>query len=87
MNDINTNFEFQQATQAKIGAYLRNLTQQATRNKIPPKLVKLSSDILSRPLTMIINSVIGTQSFPENEKIAAVTPVYKSGDKLRKENY
>ena len=43
--------------------------------------------MLSKPLTMIINSGIRTHIFPENEKIASVTPVYKSGDKLRKENY
>ena len=36
---------------------------------------------------MIINSGIRAHIFPENEKIASVSPVYKSGDKLRKENY
>ena len=89
MNDINTNFEFQQATEAEIASYLTSLNPKKPPgyDKIPPKLVKLSSDILSKPLTMIINSGIRAHIFPENEKIASVTPVYKSGDKLRKENY
>ena len=89
MNDINTNFEFQQATEAEITSYLTSLNPNKPPgyDKIPPKLVKFSSDILSKPLTMIINSGIRTHIFPENEKIASVTPVYKSGDKLRKENY
>ena len=89
MNDINTNFEFQQATEAEIASYLMSLNPKKPPgyDKIPPTLVRLSSDILCRPLTMIINSGIGTHIFPENEKIASVTPVYKSGDKLRKENY
>ena len=71
----------------KIASYLATLNPKKPSgyDKIPPKLVRLSSDILSRPLTMIINSGIGTHIFPENEKIASVTPVYKSGDKLRKE--
>ena len=89
MNDINTNFEFQQATEAEIASYLTSLNPKEPPgyDKIPPKLVKLLSHILSKPLTMIVNSGIRAHIFPENEKIASVTPVYKSGDKLRKENY
>ena len=89
MNGINTNFEFQQATEAEIASYLTSLNPKRPPgyDKIPQKLARLSSDILSRPLTMIINSGIGTHIFPEIEKIASVTTVYKSGDKLRKENY
>ena len=89
INDINTNFEFQQATEAEIASYLTSLNPEKPLgyDKISPKLVRLSSDILSRLLTRIINSGIGTHIFPENEKVASVTPVYKSGDKLRKENY
>ena len=89
MNDINTEFEFQQATEAEIVSYLTSFNPKKPPgyDKIPPNLVRLSSDVLSRPLTMIINSEIGTLIFPEYEKIASVTPVYKSGDKLRKENY
>ena len=86
MNDINANFEFRQATEAEITSYLTSLNPKKPSgyDKIPPKLVRLSS---ARPLTMMINSGIGTHIFPENKKIASVTPVYKSGDKLRKENY
>ena len=89
MNDINTNFEFQQATEAETASYLTSFNPKKPPgyDKIPPKLVKLSSAILSKPLTMIINSGIRAHIFPENEKIASVTPVYKPGDKLRKENY
>ena len=49
MNDINTNFEFQQATEAEIASYLMSLNPKKPPgyDKIPPKLVKLSSDILS----------------------------------------
>ena len=54
MNDINTNFEFKQATEAEIASYLTSLNPKKPPgyDKIPHKLVRLSSDILSRPLTI-----------------------------------
>ena len=93
MNDINANFKFQQATEAEIASYLTllNPKKPSGYDKILPKLVSLSSDLLFKPLTMIINCGIWTHVFPENEKIASVTPVYKcagrGGGGLRKENY
>ena len=55
MNDVNTNFEFQQATEAEMASYLTSLNPKKPSgyDKIPPKLVRLSSDIVSKPLAMM----------------------------------
>ena len=81
MNDINTNSEFQQTTEAEIASYLTSLNSKKPSgyDKIPPKLVRLSSDILSEPLTMFINSRIRAHIFPENEKTASVTHFINQG--------
>ena len=53
-------------------------------DNIPPKLLRLGSDI---PLTVLINSSITTSSFPVMLKRAEVTPIYKKNDVMDKQNY
>ena len=56
-------------------------------DRIPPRLLRLASEELSRPITAIINSSIKTSHFPEPLKQAEVTPLYKSKDNLQRGNY
>ena len=57
-------------------------------DNIPPRLVKLGSQIISKPLSQLVNETIIKQTnFPEAEKIACVTPVFKKEDRLDKKNY
>lgn len=50
-------------------------------------IVKLSIAAIAAPLTNIINSSFSTGIFPNQLKIAKITPIYKSGDKSNINNY
>ena len=44
---------------------------------IPPKLIKMASNFLAPILTTAINSSIENSVFPENAKVATVSPLDK----------
>ena len=59
-------------------------------DKISPKIVIRSAELLCKPLTNIINATIIQQKFPENAKLTRVTPIYKNpkdGSRLESTNY
>ena len=57
-------------------------------DNIPPKLVILSAEIIAEPLTNLINStMLDYCIFPDVEKEASVSPVFKKEDRLIKTNY
>ena len=47
---------------------------------MPPKLVKLAENYLERPISRPINNNIKKGLFPENPKVASVTPIDKKTD-------
>ena len=49
-------------------------------DKIPPKLIQLSADILSNPLSNAINNSILKGKFPDDAKVASVSPLDKDTD-------
>ena len=51
------------------------------------KFLKLSTNVITAPLTKILNLSIITGIFPESFKKAKVTPCFKKGDKSEKANY
>ena len=64
------------------------IEQTGIKNQIPPKLIKLFSEYLFKPLTDAINSSIRSSTFPDNGKRASVTPLDKGGpDKTIITNY
>lgn len=46
-------------------------------DEIPSTLVKMANNLLSKPITYIINTAIDTNSFPDRSKQASVTPINK----------
>ena len=46
-------------------------------DKVLTKLVKLVSDILAEPPSIVISNSIRTSTFPNNAKIATVVPIDK----------
>jgi len=63
-------------------------TKKATGlDRIPCKLLKLSSSIVGPSLAYIFKSCINAEIFPNKWKIAKVTPLFKKGSKREPGNY
>ena len=78
----NTNkrsFKFDFVTKPYIATLLKTIyIKKATCvDRITPKLVKLSANILSEPLTKTINNSLSMGIFPDDAKISAVSPIFK----------
>ena len=57
---------------------------------LPPKIIKMSADVIKKPLTDIINFYIKKNTFPGLMKIGRLTPIYKrpkEGSRLDKTCY
>ena len=66
----------------------RDIKKASGLDKIPPKLVKAASDILSVSLTQPINNSLLNGIFPDAAKVAMVSPIdKKSDDKNKISNY
>ena len=72
-------FSFEPTNPVEVQKRLKNInTKKATGfDKIPPKLVKLSAEILSTPLPIAINSSLKSGVSPDDAKIASVIPLDK----------
>ena len=82
-------FNFQTVKVVEVLKILKNLkrTSAAGYDNIPPSIVKDSAEELSKPLTYVINRCLKTSTLPQTEKIAKVTPVYKSVAHSSLDNY
>ena len=55
-------------------------------DKIPPKIVKLSANVIDSRLGNIINNDITKNVFSEQAKVAYVKPIFKKNDRVKIEN-
>ena len=56
-------------------------------DKLPAKFLKLSADVIAPSLTNILNLSHKCDVYVDEWKKARVTPIYKSDDKTKCENY
>ena len=82
-------FKFQQVSTKEVVSIINKLKNKTSSGKdeISNKLLKSIKDVISEPLTVIINQSLLTGIFPEKLKIAKVKPLYKKGDKCCFNNY
>lgn len=82
-------FRFSQIDVVSVALTLKNLkASKATGlDKIPAKILKLSSDIIAPSLTAIFNLSLVTGIFVHDWKFARVSPIFKSDDRRKRENY
>ena len=70
-------FQINSVTTSEVYELVKNIDHKKATgtDKFPPKLVKISSEVLSQPLADAINNSISKGVFPDNAKIASVSPV------------
>jgi hypothetical protein len=56
-------------------------------DEISPKILKISANYISSPLTYICNKAISAGVFPDRMKYSIVTPIFKKGNKSDPVNY
>ena len=88
-NTVKNTFDIPAATSGQINKIIKELNaKKATGpDKIPPKIVRLSANIIDSHLTNIINSDLLKDSFSEDAKTASVRPIFKKKERDKIENY
>ena len=64
-----------------------NISKASGPFSIPTNLLKYYSELLSKPLAILINKSFSEGNFPNLLKFADVCPIFKKGDKNKCENY
>ena len=82
-------FSLPLATREEMNTILSKIdvTKSCGPDKIPPKFVKMSADILDKPMVEIINDIVLKSKFSERAKEANVPPIFKKSDRTSKLNY
>ena len=85
----NSTLNFSKVTESEVRKEILNLsTKKATKNgDIPAKILKKSVDIYIKEITCIINDCIEKGIFPDDLKLADVSPIFKKEDRFKRENY
>ena len=84
----NKYFSFCEVTPEDIHRVMLKLNQdKSVSGPFSIKIIKMVSDILSGPISTLVNRAFSMSKFPQSLKKARVTPVYKKEDKFLKKNY
>ena len=89
INPENHTFEFKEVTYQQKMKILQTTkpSKAAGIDKVPAELIKDGANEIAAPLTFLINTSLQSGIFPTSEKIAKITPLYKSGDRTNIDNY
>ena len=81
--------DFLKFTKCEVRKEILNLSfRKATKNgNIPAKILKKNVDIYIKETTFIIHDYIENGIFPDNHKLADVSPKFKKENNIEKENY
>lgn len=82
-------FEFKTITRSEVENVLYGLKVRkgSGLDKISNKLLKAAGTSIVSSLVYIFNLALNTGTFPDDMKIAKITPIFKSGDKTDCGNY
>ena len=82
-------FSFQTVETGNIEKEINNINPKkaTTSNSIPPNILKTSTKVSASVLPKLFNYSIEKSDFPQNLKLADITPVYKKNNPLDKTNY
>ena len=87
--DHRQTFNFRYVSVKEVKKELMNLSSKKATRKgdIPAKILKDSLSLYTKELTTISNNCLKDGLFPNELKLADVSPVFKKNDDLNKENY
>ena len=82
-------FNFSEVLLEDIEDQLRklNIKKATTFKNIPTKLLKENVDVCGPVLLKLINNALSNNEFPDELKLADVTPIFKNGDSTNVKNY
>ena len=82
-------FELQNVMEVEVFGIVSALSSsKATgHDRISPKLLKDSAGVITSSLTQIFNQSLLTGIFPDDFKVAIISPIFKSESKLECNNY
>ena len=86
----NLHFSLSPVTEDQVRKSIRRLKPKKSSGLdfVPPTIIKLAIDVITTPLTWVINSSLTSGEFPTCWKSAKVSPIYKKkGSKYSKEFY
>jgi hypothetical protein len=87
LNDQRFIFKFVSEHEVRKAIQSLSVKKAAGYDEIPAQFIKKIAIKLVKPLTMLINESIRTNTFPDQMKQANITPLFKKKDKLNKDNY
>lgn len=89
VNPNNCAFSFAEVHYQEVLRILESLNpyKPAGVDNIPPKVVKDAATLIAKPLLILANRSLQCGQFPNDAKIARITPVYKSDEKTLIDNY
>ena len=82
-------FSFPGVSKTDVGKEIENINPKkiTTRNNTTPRILNESHTVSSNFLQKLVNDAIISGKFPDNPKLADVTPVFKKKNPLDKTNY
>ena len=89
VNPNNYAFSFAEVHYQEVLRILESLNpyKPAGVDNIPPKVVNDAATEIAKPLLILANRSLQCGQFPNDEKMARITPVYKSDEKILLDNY
>ena len=87
--EIHSSFTLMHIDEAAINKIIYNLPPKSSSgcDGISSKMLKVIAPAIIKPLTLLINQVLNTGTFPDKLKIATVIPIFKKGDPSLFKNY
>ena len=86
-NNSDDAFNFATLTENEVSDEIKKLDPTKASTGISIKMLKDNVDIITPTLTEIFNSCINEGVFPDELKLANITPIFKSVDSTSKKNY
>ena len=82
-------FMFRKVSKQEVEHELKSIKRNKATgmDNLPPGLIKDSAELISAPLTHLINTSLMTSTFPVEWKAAKIIPTYKSGARSNCDNY